>query len=432
MGFIADTDTMPKKSGFIPDEEQGPSQEYLNSKIGKTLEGTKNKIKQEAQLTAEGKQSPLQGGAYSVLHAGAAIPKSLMDILSPLWENDVSKGALNVAGKGAKLLAEGSSSMMSVPKFNETPEQEQARNNPPAEPNKLVDVISSYMKEHPEVGSRVESGLEVASMVPGEKVAADAVKGTAKYVEKEAAKYAKSKVKAVDDIVRALNKTTEGKALIATVGEDEAVTTLYKNYVVKKGKKAVVGEIPKKIGGSEIERAFNPEALKNSGFDNLKLDTPPTNLIKDATNNLTSEPGKLVGKQEVLNKLTEDATKTIEGIAQKGFRYSDLADMRQAYVRLATSETDPVKKQFYESMVENLNKHLGSSTNPDVAGLESIIGPTANKEGLYRTAAKKALDEKTARDEAMKKLLKRGAIGTAGALGAGAVGKGLIDYIGGK
>jgi hypothetical protein len=246
----------------------------------------------------------------------------------------------------------------------------------------------------------------------------------------------------------ALNNTSEGRALVKAVGEDEALKLISAGSV-----QPVKG----KIGAEGINKAFDvgdvptvklwfgkgekPDLLK----PNFKFSpsVPLPNLIRDAEIAATARPGTTVGSMGKLETAKEEAIKVIDAVGQKGFQYQDVHDMRRAYQTLAFNEKDPTIKTFYQKLADGIGERAalgpkkvemsasGSKKKVDLGGyspsqMEETFGRAIKAEPKYLSQ----VAQNKVREEALKKNLIRWGIGTgATAVGLGAAKAGLSPII---
>ena len=151
--------------GGAPPAPSEPAWYDVPGKIGKTIDATGAKIDQEAAASVAGKQSPILGGAMSMLHTAGGIARGLGDIVSPLIDNPVTKGIIEGAGYVGSA---------DKPVNEATPEQNAAANSAPSPVSDGLASVASGAKsladEHPLAMSRLGSALDVASVLPAEKL----------------------------------------------------------------------------------------------------------------------------------------------------------------------------------------------------------------------------------------------------------------------
>jgi hypothetical protein len=224
-------------------------------------------------------------------------------------------------------------------------------------------------------------------------------------------------------IAAALSRTPEGRALVKAVGPDQAQTLLLTGNE---------GMLPNKIGSKEIVKGFDIGGTPYTKQMVEGVSLPLPNLIRDAETAATAAPGKMVGSFGRLESAKKEAEQAIAAVADKGFKYSDVNDMRRAYTMMAHGESDPTIKTFYQSMADGIGKRAvegplgleGGKMTPKL--MEGFFGDAIKAEPAYMTQ----MATEKARAEALKKqLIKWGITAGAGTIGLGALGKFGIEPI---
>lgn len=149
------------KTGIKPEQKKEPAWFDVPGKLKETYSSTVDKINREGELSGTGKQSELLGGAMSAMHGIAGGARAAGDVLSPIISNPLTK-AIGSGFQGQMPLPQVSNkiSEMAIP---QTPEWEKK--------------AGGYLKEHSEVGNRLGSTFDIASMLPVGKVAEPVASG---------------------------------------------------------------------------------------------------------------------------------------------------------------------------------------------------------------------------------------------------------------
>jgi hypothetical protein len=235
----------------------------------------------------------------------------------------------------------------------------------------------------------------------------------------------------------ALDNTSEGRALVKAVGEDEALKLM---------RATDVQPVKGKIGSEGINKAFDVGDVPTmkiyaKGGPGIEPDmtgipditSSPTvhlqNLIREADAIATAHPGTTVGSMGKLKTATEEADKVLDAVGKKGFQYQDVHDMRRAYQTLAFNEKDPTIKTFYQAMADGIGERAAVSTKSlgiSPSQMEETFGRAIKAEPKYLSQ----VAQNKAREEALKKKLTNYAIRVGVPLaGIGAAGYGLSPII---
>ena len=222
-------------------------------------------------------------------------------------------------------------------------------------------------------------------------------------------------------IKAALNRTPEGRILIKEAGEDNAYKAV---------RATLNSELPAptKIGGKEIEKVFENPGLRKM-TEGMKLKKGLPGIVREADQKLYAQPGKLAGSNAAVESLKKDFEATLSNIHDAGYKYSDIADLRRSYANMAAKESDPIKKQFFDVMIEGLNARLSPAglsgktgrvlkANQGINVIEQQLGPALKTEQAYRAGTGKAAEEAVRNKALWRKWL----IGALGTLGVGTVG----------
>jgi hypothetical protein len=167
-------DDLIAAAGNAPAPAQPAAWYDVPGKLAETSAETGNKIKREAELTAQGKQASGTGAAWSTAHLGSGLVKGLQDVVSPLFDNPVSK----LIGEG--LAFSGGDNPSTLAKDNPSLRDTTVQPTP-----EYLKKAAESFNQHPEWGNRLGSAFNVATSLPlgsGVKVAGEGLGDVAKGV----------------------------------------------------------------------------------------------------------------------------------------------------------------------------------------------------------------------------------------------------------
>jgi len=286
----------------------------VGAKLKKTMADTGAKIDREGELNAQGKESGVAGGLWSMLHAGSGIVRGLGDIVSPVVSNPVSKAIIGGLGEGLSYGSEPATLSEAVKNdsvLSKLPVEEEA-------PAGFIVDAGAYMRDHPEVGNRFGSAFDVASALPiggGAKVVkeitADALPEVVNSARSGIADALTGAAKNVNDFAGKYSQETSGvsEAALRKAGTKEGRQELKEAY------------------GTQSEIGTNLSDAINNAWDKV----PNSDQIKTALQNVPD-----INVQPFIDKLTEALpsakTSEMKAVSDKiNGKISDLQDFASQY-----------------------------------------------------------------------------------------------------